>query len=648
MAALYRFVRRSTRVQGPHLRQEEDIRCYGRGMVTIVLTVLVACQPAPKESKAPESPAVDSPTTPATPPNIVLILTDDQRWDTLWAMPTLLAHSQQDTNFLTTRVTTPMCCPVRASIWSGGYLPAEVGVISNDPPNGGFTAFDVANTLAERMQQAGYHTAYYGKYMNGAGDLGPATLPLGWDEVAWTTEDSDYSQWGFWTGKGGEAPVRVDESGYVTDALVTRQQAFIDQQEVGKPFFLVLAPMAPHGPVEPAPQDAGSFADYTYRDRAWAEADMSDKPTWIQENADPLEGASHYDDMIRKQLGSLLAVDRLVKAVDDALVARNLDDSTVRFYSSDNGYLWEEHRLWGKGVAYEESVRVPLVVWGGGFPKGQSDAIVAMNLDVPATIQALVGLSPSTEGLDLRDVVRRKATRRSLLLAGFGFDQPSWVGIVDERWKLIQSITGEVEVYDLLNDPYELDGREDAGAPVGALSATLESNRPLMLKNQSLADGQLNVPYDLLLESWGGKSPVRYQVTGLPKGLAMVRDHIQGVPLESGSFPVSVLVRDSSHSAVTGRSQSFSRGFLLNIGEVAQLRSAKGGSSLSLHFDHPVRLRVRLSPDPQMDRLAFWWGPEKGSDFEVPLPKDWHPCYARLEVNGAPGPRLSRRVDESY
>ena len=158
------------------------------------------------------------------------------------------------------------------------------------------------------------------------------------------------------------------------------------------PMLLIVQPL-------PAPGDETLFSDYEYRNRAYGEADLSDKPTRIQQTL-PLD-TRQLQTFQRNQLRALQAVDRAVGAIVDKLEAKNKLAQTVLIFTSDNGYLWGEHGLQGKGEPYEESIRVPLVIVLPGIAPRTDDHLVAMNLDVPQTIFDLAGISKDTDGVSL-------------------------------------------------------------------------------------------------------------------------------------------------------------------------------------------------------------------------------------------------------
>src|SRR5438093_421639 len=112
-------------------------------------------------------------------PSIVLILTDDQRWDTLWAMPNVRKQlGGRGVTFTNGFVVNPLCCPSRSSILTGRYS-HSTGLYANRGPHGGFAHFDDRSTIATWLDDAGYTTGYFGKYLNGYQDT--TEVPPGWD-----------------------------------------------------------------------------------------------------------------------------------------------------------------------------------------------------------------------------------------------------------------------------------------------------------------------------------------------------------------------------------------------------------------------------------------------------------------------------------
>ena len=410
---------------------------------------------------------------PQQPPNILLIETDDQRWDTLWAMPRIREElAGKGVTFTSALVSNPLCCPSRASLLSGGYYSHNVGVLSVGPPNGG-ERFDDRETLAVKLQRHGYQTALVGKYLVGYEERAPR-IPPGWDLFRIRLGPPDFFDHRMLQGAStpdapGEGRIRKRHQ-YLTYLERDEALGFLDGAGAsGRPFFLWLATHAPHRPAVPAPEDAATFADFRYRDRGWGEEDLSDKPDFIgrlgrsfQEEEGgllPAPGLPGFPaEFPRSQVQTLQALDRAVGEILDRLEALRLDRPTVVIFTSDNGMLWGEHRLYRKGLPYEEAIRVPLVIRMPGVAAGKRDHLVAIDLDLAPTILELAGLRAEGDGASLLPILRDpEATwRQEVFLEGFGVrGAPPWAAVRTERHKYVEHADGQRELYDLAADPFE-------------------------------------------------------------------------------------------------------------------------------------------------------------------------------------------------
>jgi N-acetylglucosamine-6-sulfatase len=396
------------------------------------------------------------------PTAIVLVVTDDQRFDTLWAMPTVTAELvRRGASFPDAFVVNPICCPSRATILTGRYS-HTTGVYRQVPPFGRFEWFRDGSTLATWLQDAGYTTGLFGKYLDGYQHAGlTGYIPPGWDRWA-AFIHSQYEDYALQVDgevrRYGSAP-----EDYSTDVLAGMAEAFV--RETPGPLFLYFAPAAPHGPAPPAPGDEGAFADLPpWRPPSYDEVDVSDKPAWVRD-LHPLGEArrEHIDELRRNQYASLLAVDRAVAAFIDALRDTGRLADTLFLYTSDNGLLWGEHRWRRKEAAYEEAIRVPLVVrWdAGGIPPGSRPDVLAANVDLAPTIADAVGIpAPGAEGISLLPTLRGEPgpSREDLLiehLAGAN-PVPTYCAVRSRRWTYVRYEDGFEELYDLQADPYQL------------------------------------------------------------------------------------------------------------------------------------------------------------------------------------------------
>ena len=393
-------------------------------------------------------------------PNIIVIVTDDQRFDTLWAMPnvreSLVAHGMK---FRKAFVVNPSCCPSRASILTGLYSHGT-GVYRNRGDHGGFAAFDPGSTVATWLHDAGYRTALIGKYLNG---YAGTSIPPGWDVFDAFNEDPetglyfDYSM----NLNGTQQNFGEDRSDYSTSVLSRLSSSFV--ADSADPFFLYLAPRAPHPPAIPAVRDRHAFADLApWRPPSYNEADVTDKPRWVQRRP-PL--TAHLQDAIDRfrirQYRVLLAVDRMIGRLIAQLEEEGRLGSTVLIFTSDNGIQWGEHRLSEKGVAYEESIRVPMVIRYDRLVAGPAlDDHLVLNIDLAPTLAALAGLTPPSpvDGSSLVPLLDHSVGewRNHFLIEHVGSAPPTFCAVRSTRDLYVAYGTGAEELYDLRQDPWEL------------------------------------------------------------------------------------------------------------------------------------------------------------------------------------------------
>lgn len=415
-------------------------------------------------------------------PSILLIVTDDQRWDTLWAMPEVRRSLvDRGVTFDESFVSSPLCCPSRASILTGAY-PHTTGVYTQGLPHGGFRAFDDSTTIATVLHDAGYRTGFFGKYLDSyqSGALS-GYVPPGWDRwVAFV--HSDYVDYGLTVDgdvrRYGRAP-----GDYSTDVLADQVDAFI--RATDDPLFAIYAPAAPHAPATPAPVDRGAFSDLPpWRPPSFDEADRSDKPRHV-ERLRPLgpERIAALEELRKDQYRSLQAVDRAVARLVGALEdTGRLEDALVVF-TSDNGLLWGEHRWLKKEMPYEEAIRVPLVVRAdaltGGAPRSV-DRLVG-NIDLAPTVAEVAGVSlPDAEGRSLVPLLEgeRVPWRHELLIEHMKGRNPvpTYCAVRSDHALFATFSTGERELYDLDTDPFELENLAGRAPLLEArLDATLRS-----------------------------------------------------------------------------------------------------------------------------------------------------------------------------
>jgi N-acetylglucosamine-6-sulfatase len=417
--------------------------------------------------------------------NIVLILTDDEDVEIHVSMrKTRALLEERGTTFENFFVTSSLCCPSRASILRGQY-PHNTQILGNRLPLGGFEKFRALGheefTIATWLEAAGYHTGLIGKYLNGYRMADG--VPPGWDD--WFA-GGPYGYFGFaynLNENGEVVRYRRRPQDFMTDVLSRKATEVIQRAaESGQPLFLYVAPFAPHGPASFAPRHEKRFPRaWLPRRPAFDERDVSDKPSFIRSLpplarghkwARPAWMSAHYRDRLR----SLQSVDDMVAAIVSALEETGLLDETYIFYTSDNGFHMGEHRLPAfKGTAYEEDVRVPMVVRGPGVPAGKRIQAIGLNVDLAPTFAEIAG-AEAPELVDGRSLLpllddSDQPWRQSFLIE-HGQIEPqgvlpggSFEAIRTARWTYVEYGNGERELYDLDRDRYQLDNLAERADP---------------------------------------------------------------------------------------------------------------------------------------------------------------------------------------
>jgi arylsulfatase A-like enzyme len=433
--------------------------------ITVALATVIGTLVAAAPEAQPQSTGASTAAT-RTRPNIVLILTDDQRYDTLWAMPTVQSELvAKGMEFTKGYVSNPLCCPSRTTILTGQYSHSTL-VYTNKPgqPYGGFPAFHDQWTIATALHGAGYRTALFGKYLNG---YRTSYVPPGWDRWFATWDQGGFYGYSANT-DGALGTFGSNPTDYGTDVLAERATGFIRSTDPGRSLFLYFAPHAPHEPATPAPEDERKFSNLEpWRPTSYDEPNVSDKPEYIQAE-ESLGGAmaAKIDQFRLDQYRSLLAVDRAVSNIIDALADTGRLSNTMIVFMSDNGMLWGEHRWNKKVVPYEESVHVPFVVRADSLLAApRRDGHLVLNVDVAPTFAQLAGIAAQNmEGRSLLPLIASPTAswRFDFLLEHLKMDEggvPTYCGVHTSRYVYVDYTTGEEELYDLVRDPNQLTNR---------------------------------------------------------------------------------------------------------------------------------------------------------------------------------------------
>ena len=492
--------------------------CVARVASLVVVSLLLVSCISSAQGQQPPEPEREEPER----PNVILILTDDLAYDdlnpqALKSLPNIRSLIDDGTTFENSFVTNSLCCPSRATALRGQYA-HNTQILSNEPPLGGADKFRLLSedesTFATWLQEEDYRTSFFGKYMNG---YGGTYVPPGWDE--WYGINGNFLSNGL---NENGAPINYDADRYHMDDVLSDKASDYVERTAGadppffatdRPFLMWLGTKAPHQPATPAPRHEDTLKDVELpKPPSFDEKDVRDKPRWVQDNP-PLspDQVAYMDELHRKRLQSMMAVDDMIGDLFDSLRESNELDDTYVFFTSDNGFHLGQHRLGaGKWTAYEEDIRVPLVVRGPGVPEGKTLPHMVLNNDLAPTFADLAGVDPPkfvdgrslaplleetptpeedwrhrflVEAVAERDSVPRppfvnESQVRPLITgdplprdwrktsAGRADSSEEWgrpwlKALRTEDHLFVEYKTGEHELYDLEKDPYQLDNFYD-------------------------------------------------------------------------------------------------------------------------------------------------------------------------------------------
>ena len=494
-------------------------------LIAALLASALACAAfaLPASGQAPATPTLPgqgNPTDPTQPtpsqggqgPNFLVITTDDQTLEQMRALPkTERFIGRKGTEFRQAVVTTPHCCPSRASFFTGQYAHNH-GVLSNKH---GYPALvDPGNVLPVWLQRAGYTTAHLGKFLNGYEKaVGPiTTVAPGWDEWATLLKPRRYLDYELQV-NGDSVAYGDDHADYLTNVLTKRAGRLIrDLGPRENPFYIQVDNYAPHSGAGDLSGECGKFSGsergpfnrYSNRQLpkpdSFNEREIEDKPVFVQRRDRLSKGAKHtMRESYRCALGSLGSVDQGVKDLMQLLEKENLLEDTVVMFTSDNGFFYGEHRIPGsKTLPYEETIHVPLLIrmpdslTGGERVKQVSQEVA--NIDVAPTILDLADAEPCAEDGDCRTMDGRSLVPLLRGRNNFPSDRAVVVELTQGKDKVKPTLSCsyqgfrtthtvyvehtsvprpsdrtcrdalEIENYDLRRDPFELENLgENAG-----------------------------------------------------------------------------------------------------------------------------------------------------------------------------------------
>jgi arylsulfatase A-like enzyme len=374
-------------------------------------------------------------------PNVLFVMTDDQRNGQMGFMPkTRKRLGGKGTTFTNAYVTTPLCCPSRASIYSGKYA-HNTGVTGNGA--GGTVAhWDQEETWPELLREGGYYTGLAGKFLNH------------WDR------DEKPPIFDFYDWADGAAAKEANKR--IDDLRAEAAHEFFDKVERRdrRPWALAVSLHAPHTAFDPPRKYRDFDAGPPPRNAATRERDISDKPDAVR---DQQETKRHIAKSWTGQAQTLRAADDIVDGLLRKLRRNGELEDTLVIFTSDNGFMTGEHGISKKVWPYLPSIGVPMIVsWPGEVEPGARNRDIVANIDIAPTILDAAGIEPDYE-LDGRSLLSSQPPREWLLLEGPRqgprSPYPPWDAYLDRETHYIEwhDDEGWRELYDLTADPFEVE-----------------------------------------------------------------------------------------------------------------------------------------------------------------------------------------------
>jgi N-acetylglucosamine-6-sulfatase len=424
------------------------------------------------------------------PMNIIFILADDHRYDAMGFMnkiqglqtPGMDRMASEGAHIKNAFVSTALCSPSRASILTGQYAHTHT-VVDNSAPLPKNLSF-----FPQYMQKQGYQTAFLGKWHMG------------------NTDDMPQPGFDYWLSFRGQGVyynptfningqrIKQPEGSYTTDLLTDYAIEWMNNRNKAKPFFVYLSHKGVHSEFQPATRHKGKFANvpivcppsmyltatdssktYGIVTAPQTKVNYKDIPNWVRRQRRSwhgvdfmYDGAIPFDTFYHRYLETLLAVDESVERVVNWVKEQGLQNNTMVVYMGDNGFSFGEHGLIDKRHAYEESMRVPMLVWAPGMIKPKSVVNeVVMNVDLAPTFLELSGVAKPAQmqgysfaGLLKGDTAqwKRKNVFYEYYWEASYPETPTTFAVRSDRYKYItyNGIWDINELFDLQNDPYEM------------------------------------------------------------------------------------------------------------------------------------------------------------------------------------------------
>lgn len=406
--------------------------------------------------------------------NIIFIISDDHRYDFMgftgklpwFKTPHFDRMATHGVHLKNAFVTTSLCSPSRASILTGQYSHVHT-IVDNVTPEPENLVF-----FPQYLQHAGYQTAFLGKWHMGHGDH----------------PRNGFDHWESFPGQGvyynptlniNGKTVTYQDSTYITDLLTAHAVQWLDNRDQSKPFFLYLSHKAPHSPVAPAKRHQGLYknkpyllpATYyqtlgeDYKELGWPEWVKQQRYSWHGVDY-PYHSHENIEELVQTYCETLIAVDESVGTLMDFLAKEGLEENTLVIYMGDNGFSWGEHGLIDKRHFYEESVKVPMLLYCPGLTVGgMTENHMVQNIDVAPTILEYAGVDKpdNMPGYSLIPLLKGEKTAwRDKIFYEYYWEYdfpmtPTVFGVRTDKYKYIRywGVWDRNELYDIENDPDE-------------------------------------------------------------------------------------------------------------------------------------------------------------------------------------------------